>query len=93
MERVKGFAIDLKQSVFENETEAIMYVLKDVLGAETEFVFSIPVFHFTVSIKESNFKREIKQCLEQESMFKDTQKERLEQEMVRIIENWDEYPN
>jgi hypothetical protein len=48
---MKAIAIDIKESVFDNETEALLYVIKDVYEAENTFVFSIPVYTFSWDVK------------------------------------------
>ncbi len=42
---MKTIAIDIKHSVFDNETEAIMYVTKDIYS--DSFIVAIPVIMFS----------------------------------------------
>jgi hypothetical protein len=46
---MKTIAIDIKHSVFENDTEAIMYVTKDNEEDPTQYIFAIPVITFSWS--------------------------------------------
>lgn len=46
---MKTIAIDIKQSVFNNDTEAKMYVTKDNDIEPPEYIFSIPVITFSWS--------------------------------------------
>lgn len=88
MEKLKALAIDIRESVFENETDAMMYVVRDVYSADTEFIFSIPVYTFSISIKEKNYEKDIEQMFKYENLFQPDRKKKLKSEMKRIIENW-----
>jgi hypothetical protein len=44
---MKTIAIDIKEKVFNNDTEAIMYVTKDNEGVDPTYVFAIPVISFS----------------------------------------------
>lgn len=46
---VKTF--DLQHSVFDNETEAILYVIKDQEEIDDLYVLSLPVYTFSVCVK------------------------------------------
>jgi hypothetical protein len=47
---MKTIDIDIRHSVFENETEAIMYVTKDIYSGS--FIFSIPVITFSWEVRD-----------------------------------------
>jgi hypothetical protein len=48
---MKTIAIDIKHSVFENDTEAIMYVTKDNYEWEDSYIIAIPVITFSWEIR------------------------------------------
>jgi len=48
MDVLKTIAIDIKHSVFENETEAIMYITKDIHS--DSFIVAIPSITFSCDI-------------------------------------------
>ncbi|WP_163531454.1 hypothetical protein [Halobacillus ihumii] len=48
MEPLKTIATDIKHSVFDNESEAIMYITKDIYS--DGFIVSIPVITFSCDI-------------------------------------------
>lgn len=48
---MKTIAIDIKETVFENDTEAIMYVTRDNEGVDLTYIFAIPVITFSWSAK------------------------------------------
>lgn len=93
MDKLKALAVDVRHSVFENETEAMMYVVRDIYSADTQFIFSIPVYTFSISVKEENFERDLEQAFKYENLFQGDRKERLKSEMKRIVENWFNYYN
>lgn len=88
MEKLKGIVVDIQHSVFENETEAMMYVVKDVYAADTNFVFSIPAFTFSIAIEEENYNWHLEEQFRYENLFQPDRREKLKEEMRRIIENW-----
>lgn len=47
---LKTIAIDIKLSVFENETEAIMYITKDIHS--DSFIIAVPVITFSYEIRD-----------------------------------------
>ncbi|MCR2820584.1 hypothetical protein [Lederbergia panacisoli] len=47
---MKTIAIDIKHSVFDNETEAIMYVTKDIYS--DSFIVAIPVITFSWEVAD-----------------------------------------
>jgi hypothetical protein len=47
---MKTIAIDISKSVFNNETEAIMYVTKD----DDMYIFAVPVITFSWSAKDES---------------------------------------
>lgn len=48
---MRAKAIDVKWSVFDNETEAILYVIKDTEGVDDVFIFSLPIYTFSWDVK------------------------------------------
>ncbi|OJH16002.1 hypothetical protein BLX88_25925 [Bacillus obstructivus] len=53
LETLKTVAFDIKNSVFDNSTEALMYVTKDIYAER--FIVAIPVITFSwdISMEES----------------------------------------
>ena len=84
--RVK--AIDLRKSVFQNETEAMLYVIKDVHEAEDTFVFSIPLYTFSVVVKNE---KELDEFMKWDNLFRNMERrEKLIEIMKREIQEFDE---
>jgi len=83
---MKAFAIDIKYSVFNNDTEAIMYVIKDNEVEPQEYIFSIPVITFSWSaVSEEDVKFDFY------NVFGDKDKEkRLLNEMKKAIRTIEE---
>jgi len=52
METLKTIAIDIAHTVFDNDTEAILYVTKDIYS--DSFIVSIPILTFSYEIWEDN---------------------------------------
>lgn len=48
MNTLKTIAIDISQSVFDRDTEAVMYITKDIYS--DSFIVSIPVITFSCDI-------------------------------------------
>ena len=63
---MKAIAKDIKHSVFDDETEAILYMIKDIYEAETCYIFSLPVYTFSISVKENE---DIEEALKWERHF------------------------
>lgn len=51
---MKTIAIDIRESVFDNETEAIMYVTKDDEVEPSQYIFAIPCISFSWSAKDES---------------------------------------
>jgi hypothetical protein len=51
---MKTIAIDISESVFDNETEAIMYVTKDDEVEPLQYIFAIPAISFSWSAKDES---------------------------------------
>ncbi|MEZ7173758.1 hypothetical protein [Sporosarcina sp. OR05] len=88
MEKLQGIVVDIQHSVFENQLEALMYVVKDVYAADTKFIFSIPAFTFSIAIEEENYNWHLEEQFRLESLFQPERKEKLKEEMRRIIKHW-----
>jgi hypothetical protein len=52
MDILKTIAYDITQSVFNNDTEGMMYVTKDIYS--DSFIISVPVFSFSSSVRETH---------------------------------------
>jgi hypothetical protein len=61
MEILKTIAVDIKHSVFENETEAIMYITKDIYS--DSFIIAIPVITFSWQIWEDRIEKDLEELL------------------------------
>ena len=48
MEILKTIAIDIRESVFENDTEGILYVTKDIYS--DSYIISVPVWSFSAIV-------------------------------------------
>lgn len=51
---MKSIAIDISRSVFNNDTEAIMYVTEDNEVEPNVYIFAIPVISFSWSAKSED---------------------------------------
>lgn len=79
---MKTIAIDIRESVFDNETEAIMYVTKDDEVEPSQYIFAIPSISFSWSAKNES---ELKSFFPF-NLFGDKEKEkRLLNEMKKAI--------
>ena len=45
MDRLTTIAIDIRESVFENDTEGILYITKDIYS--DSYIISVPVWSFS----------------------------------------------
>lgn len=88
MGKLDGRAIDITQSVYEGKEDVMLYVLKDVEAADTQFIFSIPNYTFSIGIREAFFEKDLEQGFLYENLFQHERKERLKEEMRRIIQDW-----
>ena len=48
MEILKTIAIDIRHSVFENDTEGMMYITKDIYS--DSYIISVPVWSFSAIV-------------------------------------------
>lgn len=79
---MKTITLNLRESVFDNEAEAKMYVIKDEEIEPTLYIFSIPILTFTWSAHDETDL----QSFYPVSVFDDQQKdERLLKEMKNAI--------
>lgn len=91
MNKLKALAVDIKDSVYDGKSDVMMYVVQDIFAADTVYIFSIPYETFVVSIKESNYEKEIEQTMKYSNHFQTERKEKLKRVMREIIKNWYEY--
>jgi hypothetical protein len=77
MEILKTIAIDIKHSVFENDTEAVMYITKDIYS--DSFIIAIPVITFSWDIREESQEKDYEYLLNSNviPLGDSVQKERL----------------
>lgn len=88
MQRLEAIGIDVRHSVFENETDSMMYVVRDVYAAETVYMISLTAYSFSLLIREEHVEKDLLESLRYESLFQPERKEKLKAEIRRIIENW-----
>lgn len=60
-ELLRTVAIDISQSVYENETIGIMYITKDIYS--DSFIVAIPYEAFCYQVWENDVERELKDLL------------------------------
>ena len=82
---MKTIAVDISQSVFNNDTEAMLYVTEDTQGEPNKYVFAIPVITFAWgAINEEEL-----ECFFPWGLFKDKDKEeKLLSEMKVALKNF-----
>ena len=84
---MRAKAIDIRHSVFENETEAILYVIKDTEEPEDIYVFSIPIYTFSVSVKSE---KELDDFMQRDNLFRNIERrEKLIEIMKKEIRDFD----
>lgn len=88
MQRLEAIGIDVRHSVFENETDSMMYVVRDVYAAETVYMISLTAYSFSLLIREEHVEKDLLESLRYESLFQPERKEKLKAEIRRVIENW-----
>lgn len=79
---LKTIAIDIKHSVFKNDTEAIMYVTKDIYS--DRFIIAIPVITFSWDIEIGHEERDYNWLL-RSNIGDPVQKEKLVQAIKKAI--------
>lgn len=88
MQRLEATGIDVRHSVFENETDSMMYVVRDVYAAEMVYMISLTAYSFSLLIREEHVEKDLLESLRCESLFQPERKEKLKAEIRRVIENW-----
>jgi len=82
---VKSF--DIKHNLFDNETEAILYVTKDKEEQDDFYIFSLPIYCFSYSIYNE---KDFDWHLENNIPFGDpVRRKKFIKIMKQIIEEWD----
>jgi hypothetical protein len=87
MKVLKTMAIDIKHSVFDNETEAIMYVTKDIYS--NSFIISIPVITFSWRIWEDRIEKDYEDLLKFDLMGNKDWRQRLVEEIRKAIKKFE----
>jgi uncharacterized membrane protein len=89
MEILKTIAVDIKHSVFENKTEAIMYITKDIYS--DSFIIAIPVITFSWDIREESQEKDYEYLLNSNviPLGDPVQKERLVTAIKEGIEKFE----
>lgn len=84
---MKTIAIDITNTVFNNDTAAMMYVTRDIYEEPVQYIFAIPVITFSWSAKN---KQELETFFPF-NVFGDKEKEkRLLVEMKRAIDTFED---
>lgn len=84
---MKAKAIDIRESVFENETEAMLYVIKDVYAADTTYIFAIPLYTFSVDVKNE---KELDDFMKRDNLFRNIERrEKLIEVMKQTMREFD----
>lgn len=71
MEKLRTLAIDIRESVFKNESEGILYITKDIYN--DSYIISVPVITFAWEISENRLARDCDDLLKF-NMFGDVDK-------------------
>lgn len=73
--------MNIRESVFDNETEAMLYVFKDTEG-EGSFIFSLPIYTFSWEVESE---RDLEHLLNFNFLTKE-RREKLIEVMKEMIE-------
>ena len=87
MEILKTIAIDIRESVFENDTEGILYITKDIYS--DSYIISVPVWSFSAILSyesETEVERDYKWIKEHFPSFQ--HRENLVQAIKEAIEGY-----
>jgi 5'(3')-deoxyribonucleotidase len=87
MEILKTIAIDIRESVFENDTEGILYITKDIYS--DSYIISVPVWSFSAILSyesETEAKRDYNWIKEHFPSFQ--HRENLVQAIKEAIEEF-----
>ena len=88
MDHLKTVAIDITESVFENDWSAILYITKDIYS--DSYIIAIPVVSFSYQVWFSGMERDLNDLLRYASFGHQGQRERLVtvlKEGIAAIEN------
>lgn len=86
---MKTIAFDIKESVFDNDIEAIMYVTKDIYSER--YIIAIPVITFACDIQIENPDKDYEWLLKSNIGIGDpVRKERLGQLIKEAISDFDQ---
>ena len=75
METLNTVAIDITESVFENESAAMLYITKDIYS--DSYIIAIPVESFSYQVWFSDIERDLNDLLRYASFGHRGQRERL----------------
>jgi hypothetical protein len=77
MEVLKTIAIDIRESVFENDSEGILYITRDIYS--DSYIVSIPIYTFSYQLREGFEEMDYKELYRQFPLSNTDQKEKLVQ--------------
>lgn len=83
LETLRTIAFDIRHSVFENKTEAIMYITNDIHS--DSFIIAIPVISFSVDIVDGQEKQDYDWIKSHAPIGDPVQKEKLIDEIKKAI--------
>lgn len=86
LESLETIAFDIRHSVFDNETEAIMYVTKDIHS--DRFIIAIPVITFAMDISMEQPERDYEWLLKANGIAHTERKEKLIAAIKSAIEEF-----
>lgn len=88
VEKLEAISVDVTHSIFENEYNDRLYVVRDIFAAETVFVFALEAHSYSILIREDHCEFDLEQGFKHENRFQSDRKEKFKDEIRRIIENW-----
>lgn len=87
LETMRTIAFDIKHSVFDNDTEAIMYVTKDIYSES--YIIAIPAITFSWDIYEGHEERDYEWLLRSNVFGDPIKKEKLVKVIKKAIVEFD----
>jgi len=87
MDTLKTVAIDIRESVFENECNGILYITKDIYN--DSFIVSVPVYTFSCDVREGYEEMDYKEIYRRFPISNTDQKDNLIQVIKDGIETFE----
>lgn len=86
MDTLKTIAIDIRESVFENESEGILYITKDIYS--DSYIICVPVITFSWQLYENHLDKEYDNLLRVNTFGDMRKRERLVSVIKKGIEEF-----